>query len=126
MVSNLKYLNDRLFHEFTNILNNGEIIPSTINIESCYLCYAIGYNLGEEDFEKFRDEYKKDYMRHYFRCILNFGVRNGLIEEEKAQKVFEMANYRNKIRKGDYKAFKQLKEEARKYIFNYSTSFANS
>ncbi len=117
-----------LIDNYSGILGEWEkpkIIPYLIDAEARHAYNSIGYDTGQTDFDKFVEEYKKDYFRHGIRSLLVKGTKTGLLEKEEVKKVFDFADYRNRINRGGdnyYNVLLELKKEAQNYLLNYFTS----
>ncbi len=102
-----------------------EINSYLIGAEACFVYASVGHDTGQTDFDKFVEEYKKDYFRHGIRGLLLKGIERGLFEDGEVKKVFDFADYRNRINRGGdnyYNVLLELKKEAQNYLLNYFTS----
>ncbi len=117
-----------LIDNYSGILGEWEkpkIIPYLIDAEARHAYNSIGYDTGRTDLDKFREAYKEISYRHGIRSLLVGGIKTGLLEKEEVKKVFDFADYRNRINRGGdnyYNVLLELKKEAQNYLLNYFTS----
>ncbi len=74
-----------------------EINSYLIDAEARHAYNSIGHDTGQTDFNKFVEAYKEISFRHRIRSLLVGGIKTGLLEKEEVKKVFDFADYRNRI-----------------------------
>ncbi len=119
-----------LVKDFADILGErkkDKINSYLIDAEACSVYASVGHYTGQPDLDNFRKAYKESSFRHGIRGLLLKGIERGLFEDGEVKKVFDFADYRNRINREDnydnyYNVLQELKEEAQEYLLNYFTS----